>query len=373
MVTIVGPDRPHVDAAVRAYQESGLRVVLGLQFGDRASADAIPFWREELPPEILAQVSAAPDVAPTQRLIEELLSGPAEPRLTWALAPSAPQRCSEDVLRWVAATASRFRSQVFTHVYEAKSQAILARRAYRDDGGTFIGHLERVGLLGPQLTIAHGVWIADDEVQRFGGAGANLAFNPMSNLKLLNGVAPIVRYAAAGAGLALGCDNCSGNDVQNIFESMKMFALYWGLQTGAGETGAAKEAFRAATLGGARALGLADEVGAIRPGFRADLSLISLSDPAFVPLNSAVRQLVYGGSPRAVDTVLVGGEAMVVHGRPTRVDDAQLVPMAEEARALLAADFAAVTARNAAIIDELLRVHERTMGEPLDLDRYRLN
>ena len=373
MVTIVGPDRPHADAVVDAYRESGLRIVLGLQFGDRAPADTVPFWRDDLPPHVLAALGGAPDAAPTQRLIEELLGGPAEPRLTWALAPSAPQRCSEDLLRWVAATADRFGSQVFTHVYEAKSQAVLARLAFREDEGSLIRHLERVGLLGPRLTIAHGVWITEREIERFGRAGASLAFNPMSNLKLLNGAAPIRRYADAGAGLAVGCDNCSGNDVQNIFESMKLFALYWGLQSGAGETGAAREALRAATLGGARALGLEREVGAVRPGFRADLTLIRLNDPAFVPLNSAVRQLVYGGSPRAVHTVIVGGEVVVAEGRPTRIAETELSRLAEEARALIAADLETVRARNAGFVDDLLRVHERIMREPLDIDGFHLS
>jgi Amidohydrolase family len=106
--------------------------------------------------------------------------------------------------------------------------------AYRGDEGSLVRFLGRMGLLGSRLTIAHGVWITDDEITSFGAAAAALAPSPISNLKLLNGVAPIRTCDRAGAGLAIGYDNCSGNDAQNIFEAMKSFALYWGLQ-GEGE------------------------------------------------------------------------------------------------------------------------------------------
>jgi 5-methylthioadenosine/S-adenosylhomocysteine deaminase len=372
MVTVVGPDRPHVDTIVQAYRDIGIRAVLALQIGDVAGADTVPFWREELSETDLAQLGVASDPAPMQRLIETLFEQPTESRLRWALAPSAPQRCSEGLLRWVADMARRTGAQVFTHVYETRSQALLARLNFRQDDHSLITFLDRMGLLGPSLTIAHGVWISDAEIERFGAAGANLAFNAMSNLKLLNGVAPIRRYAEAGAGVSVGCDNCSGNDAQNIFESMKAFALFWGLQGRAGEAGAAAEAFRAATTGGARALGLHGQIGAIRVGHRADLTLIRLDDPGFVPLNSAVRQLVYAGSPRAVDTVIVDGDIVVSGGRPTRADEGELKAMAEELQPVLQADFRSVVARNAHLASEVLRVHERIQRTPLKIDRLRI-
>jgi guanine deaminase len=97
--------------------------------------------------------------------------------------------------------------------------------------------------------------------------------------------------------IALGCDNCSGNDAQDMFASMKAFALWWANTGETGERGAAERAFEAATRGGATALGLSGRIGEIRPGCQADLVLLRLDDPAFVPLNSAVRQLVYAATP----------------------------------------------------------------------------
>jgi 5-methylthioadenosine/S-adenosylhomocysteine deaminase len=373
MVTVVGPDREHAQAILSAYEEIGLRVVLGMQFGDRALADTVPFWREDLTAATLAQLPGNTNPRPMQDLVVNLLDQTGNSRLTWALGPSAPQRCSEPLLLWVAALSAERDLQVFTHVYESKSQALLARIAYASDNSSLVTFLGRMNLLNERLTIAHGVWINSREVAQFGAAGSNLACNPMSNLKLLNGIAPIRSYAEAGAGIAIGCDNCSGNDAQNIFESMKAFALWWACQSQAGETGAAQQAFRAATLGGARALGLAGRIGAVRPGYRADLVLLDLADPAFVPLNSAVRQLVYSASPRAIRAVLIDGEIVVCNQAVVRVNEAALAATAHEMQEGIARECQCIGHRCAALAREILRIHEKIRCFPIDVDRFRLD
>jgi 5-methylthioadenosine/S-adenosylhomocysteine deaminase len=365
MVTIVGPDREHADAVIEAYDEAGIRTVLALQFGDRGAAEALPFA------ETIPGLPGASDPAPMQRFVQDLLDRPTTPLLTWGLGPSAPQRCSEPLLRWVAALSRERDLPVFTHVYETRSQAVLARLRYAQDGGSFITHLARLGLLDPHLVIAHGVWIGDDEIRQLGAAGAHLTCNPNANLKLLNGVAPVRRYANAGAGLALGCDNSSANDVQSIFQSMKSFALAWALQSQAGEHGAAAQAFRAATSGGAAALGLAGKVGTLRPGAQADLVLFDLSDPAWWPMNSAVRQLVHAETGRSVRDVLVGGEVRVRNGRLVAIDAVSLMARAEAARQHMAGDLATLLNRNEALFAAMLALHDRCAAHPLDIDRLR--
>jgi 5-methylthioadenosine/S-adenosylhomocysteine deaminase len=366
MVTIVGPDRQHADAVIQAYNAAGIRIVLALQFGDRAASEALPF-AEDIP-----GLPNASDPAPMQRLVQDLLDQASGRRLTWGLGPSAPQRCSEALLRWVAVLSRERDLPVFTHVYETRSQAVLARQRYATDDGSLVSHLARLGLLHPNLVIAHGVWIGDAEIRRLGAEGVHLACNPGANLKLLNGVAPVRRYADAGAGIALGCDNSSAGDVQNIFQSMKSFALAWAQQSRAGEAGAAVEAFRAATLGGAAALGLGGKVGRVRPGAQADLVLFDLSDPAWWPMNSAVRQLVYAETGRSIRDVLVGGDVLVRNGRLVATDAAGLAAQAEAARQAMADDLAALTVRNTALFAAMLALHERCTRYPLDIDRLRL-
>jgi 5-methylthioadenosine/S-adenosylhomocysteine deaminase len=365
MVTIVGQDRAHAEAVIAAYARIGIRAVMAMQIADRAGVDSLPFTESfaDLLPK-------AADPTPMLRFAEDMLalSGP---RLSWGLGPSAPQRCSDTMLTWVAATARARGLPVFTHVYETRSQAVHARLAQPQDGGS-VTTLARAGLLGPSLVVAHGVWTAPEEITRLGDAGAHLANNPAANFKLLNGVAPVRAYAKAGVGLALGCDNSSAGDAQNMFAAMRAFALAWSLQSDAGETEAAARAFRAATLGGAAAVGLAGEVGSLAVGARADLVLFDLAEPAWWPLNSAVRQLVYAESGASIRHVLVDGEPVVRDGRLVHVTETALANQAEAARAAMAADLAGLQQRTAPLRDALLRMHEQVRATALPFDRLRL-
>ncbi|MCR0985585.1 amidohydrolase family protein [Roseomonas populi] len=372
MVTLQGADRAQAEAVIDAHRTIGLRALLGWQLGDRAMVDTLPFARESLPPEILATLPGDADPAPGMRLAEELLDRVEGPLLRSVLAPSAPQRCSPALLEWAAALSRERGLPVCTHVYETRAQAVLARQAYPADGGSFIRYLERHGLLNERLVIAHGVWIGSEEIARLGGAGGHLAHNPGANLKLLNGAAPVRRYARSGVGIALGCDNSSAGDAQNLFSSMRHAALYWSMQAGGPEE-AAIAAFRAATLGGAKALGLAGLVGGLRPGHRADLALFDLSDPAWVPLNSAVRQLVHAEPARSLRHVLVDGGIALRDGRPTGFDPAALAAEAEARQGAIADELATLRQRRAPLMGALIGLEARSRAHPLPFDRYALD
>jgi 5-methylthioadenosine/S-adenosylhomocysteine deaminase len=369
MPTIVGADHEHVDAILSSYEESGIRVVLAPQFSDRAPIECVPFWRDSSVAK-LPMLSMPTDTRALRRLLTERVGKADIPRQRWALGPSGPQRCTDDLLSWTAALALRHGLQIFTHLYEARSQAVLARQEYAK--GSLIEHLAKFDLLGPHLTIAHGVWISSEEIERFGEASANVTCNPVSNMKLLNGFAPVVQYAQSGAGIALGCDNCSGNDSQNMFQSMKTFALLWGMYSQAGETGAARAAFKAATVGGASAVGMSGQLGLVRPGYKADLVLIDLNNASYRPLNSAIRQLVYSESGKGVDTVLVDGQIVVEKSSLKTVSEASLKEQAETWRAKLAIESKAVHKRNVTFLADILSAYEKANRYPIDFDRFLL-
>ncbi|GAA4327876.1 amidohydrolase family protein [Pigmentiphaga soli] len=373
MVTIVGPNRAHVDAVSAAYAEAGLRVCLALQIGDRPTIDTMPFWREQLPAGIAQRFAAPISPGAMQELVLAAMDAGARDGLSWALAPSTPERCSEELLGWVRDASAQRGLRVFTHVYEARAQAVLARLRHQRDGGSMIALLDRVGLLNERLTVAHGIWIAPHEIERMAAAGASLASNPVANLKLLDGVAPVHSYIEAGVNVGLGTDNCSCSDAHNIFQAMKMFAIFLAYQDGDGEQRAARRAFRAATLGSARALGLEGEVGTLEVGRRADVVLIDTRNPAYRPLHSAVRQLVYGESGRNVHTVVAGGRVVVEGGRLVSLDEEALYRRADAARAAVQADHAALRDSHRDVLGHLWRIRRLVEDFPLDIDRLRLN
>jgi cytosine/adenosine deaminase-related metal-dependent hydrolase len=373
MVTLQGADRSQADTIIEAYAGTAIRVRLGLQFGDRAMAETMPLLHECLGPALLAALPSAVDPAPLQRLAESLLGTANGERLGWVLCPSAPQRCSDDLIGW-AARLSRDRGlPVATHLYEARSQAVLARLSCVDDGGSMVRRMQRLGALDQRLIVAHGVWITEEEIDRLGAAGVHLACNPVANLRLLNGVAPVRRYADAGVGTALGCDNSSAGDAQSPFQAMRSFARHWSLQSPLDDGLASAAAYRAATLGGGRALGLAGEVGGLRPNHRADLLIFDLADPAWMPLNGAVRQLVHAEDGRSLRHILIGGEFAMRDSHLLGIDLAALAEQVEEARAAMANDFVGLTARQAELRDGLLRMTTLVRAHPLDIDRLRLD
>lgn len=368
MVSIVGSDREHAEEIVRSYEQIGLRAVLALQLSDRAACDCVAYW-DLLPERTLRCLPAASNPNDQIRFVEQILDVKSE-LVTWGLGPSAPQRCSKELLEGFAKLSQKHGLQVFTHTYETRAQAVLARLKFPEQ--SLIQHLSEVGLLGPRLSIAHGVWISQPEITRLGEHGANLVCNPTSNLKLLNGFAPILDYADANVNIGLGCDNCSGNDAQNPFEAMKTFALMWGMYAGVSGSSAATAAFKAATTGSARAIGLADQIGRLLPGYRADLVLIDLDQPNYRPMNSAVRQLVYSETGRGVTKVIVGGKLVVDNGVVLSPASQNLKARAENAKDRLAEAVETARIKNSPIMTDLLEAYEKANHYKLGFDRFSL-
>jgi len=290
--------------------------------------------------------------------------------LSWGLAPSSPERSSPAFLRAIARLSEERRLPVFTHVYESRATTLIARQKFGEWGGSLISYLEAHGLLGPRTSLAHGVWMQPFEVEKIARADASVVLNPVGNLKTRSGVAPISEYLAAGVNVGLGCDNNSCSDAQNLFQVMKAFAGLAAVSNAVSARPTARDALFAATSGGARAIGLASQVGQIRPGFKADLTLLDLSDYAFVPFNSAARQIVFSECGRSVDTVLVNGRVVMRSGKIATVNEFSLRHEIEGLMEELRPEIATVQARTERLDAQLGEAARRTWAAPLEIDRY---
>ncbi len=376
MVTLYPFDPDHLAAVVEAYREIGIRAVIALQYADRRGIDTIPFWREVFPPELHPHLSTAAE--PDQRydqlghFVGTYLDGDAgagTSRIGWALGPSAPERCSTQLIERTVDLSKRYDLPIFTHIYESKGMALQARRDYPQHGGSLIRRLAREGLLGPRLNLAHSVWLLDDEIEALGRTGTKVVINPLSNLKLKSGIPPIRPLQQAGVSLGLGCDNCSCSDAQNMFQAMKLFCLMTAISDRDAGPPQAPAAFAAATEGGARAIGRGDELGQIAPGMRADLVLLDLTDPSYLPLNSALRQLVYTEGGRAVRTVIVDGQVVIDEGRLTTMNEAALLQEIAAVIPQFQSDYAAIQARVERMRPYLEEAHRRIWAEDVGDDR----
>ncbi len=288
------------------------------------------------------------------------------PHMTWALAPSAPQRCSPELLEGLAALSREHDLPVFTHVYETRPQA----SASRVTSSSLLDLLSCAGLMNERLNLVHGVWLAAADIATLAASGARVVHNPISNLKLKSGVAPILDLHRAGIEIALGCDNYSCAETQNIFIAMRMLCLLPAVTDPEPHPINAAYAIRAATLAGAKAVGLDGHAGALKPGMVADLMILDLNEPAFVPFNSAARQVVYAEAGRAVETVLVAGRPVVLGGKLATVDEAALAAEVAEIAPGFRRDAEALAQRSKDLIAPLLEGSRAAFKVPLGFERY---
>ena len=374
MLTLFPLTAAQVEVVRSAYCEAGLRAIIGLQVADRSPLDTVPFWREAIPADLQRSLAGPPPPAkvpdPIEVMEEAFNTGDGSSLIRWAVAPSSPERCSRGLLERLSDLARRYDLPVYSHIYISRAEAFNARRNFSDHGGSLVAFLKDLGLLGPRLTLAHGVWLDDDEISEIACAGASVVLNLLSNLKTKNGIAPIRPLLAAGVNLALGCDNCSCSDAQNIFQAMKLFVLLAAVSDPAEGPPDAIDAIRAATIGGARTANLQHEIGAIRPGMRADLVIIDTNDPVYIPSNSAARQIVYGEGGRAVETVIIDGRIVMRDRTILTVDEATIRAELEAVVPGFQRDADAVMARTARLRPYIIEADRRVWEHDIGLDRY---
>ncbi|MBV8533960.1 MAG: amidohydrolase family protein, partial [Alphaproteobacteria bacterium] len=204
MLGLVPLDEGYLDVVLAAYRDAGIRVVFSPMVADLPSI-AMVRHRDVLPPAVqdLLGTKALPMRDQLDFLDAQFRRHPASGTLHWAVAPFAPQRCTPEMLHGCAELAERHDLAIYTHVYETRGQALIAREL-EEFGGSFIAYMDKAGILGPRLNIVHSVWITRAEADRMAAAGAGIVLNHLSNFKLKSGVAPVVDLREAGVRLGLG-------------------------------------------------------------------------------------------------------------------------------------------------------------------------
>ena len=319
-----------LEAVVRAYRDAGLRALIALGIGDRAYHETVILEEGMVSRELISQLEAEapPSWDEWEQFCREAVARFHRPDegISIALGPSGPQRCTDEMLAGCAALADELRLVIHIHVLETRMQAVTGQRMY---GKTLVEHMDSIGFLSERVVFAHGIWLTPGDISIVRDRGVTIAHNPASNLKLGSGLAAVPRLLAEGVNVALGTDGMSSNDGLDMFASLKLAALLhklWGIDYE--QWLGAREAWQLATVGGAQAAGDRDGLGRLEPGRRADLVLLDLESHVFTPLNDPLRQLAFGSSTLAVDSVLVGGEWSVRSGRAVRVNEADVLAQA---------------------------------------------
>jgi 5-methylthioadenosine/S-adenosylhomocysteine deaminase len=362
------------EATVRAYTDVGVRVVLAPAVADVVFFQTVPGLVDLLPADLRASVESMRP-APTKGLLElteraiRRWNGAAEGRVRVAVAPTIPNQATDEFLDGCARLAREYGVGVHTHLAESKVQVIESRRRW---GTTIVARLAAHGLLGPGFVGAHGVWLADEDIKMLADAGAAIAHNPGSNLRLGCGIAPVRELLDRGVAVGLGTDGSVCADNQNLFEALRIASIVSTIRF-PHETARwldAPTVWHLATTGSARVLGQAADLGAIAAGRKADVVLLRADSVFLRPLADPVNALVYAETGASVDTVLVGGRVVVEGGRVTTVDEARIYARAQEAaerQHRASGDARALAGRLAPFVAAACRA---AVATPLPFDRY---
>jgi guanine deaminase len=373
MLTLYPYEDRHMDAVMAAYDKVGIRVVFALQYADRKGIETIPFWKDTFPEELHPLLSTAAEPERQIDLIGHFettrLKAKPKPLVSWALGPSAPERCSPALMQRTIELARRYDIPVYTHIYESRGMALQARLTLPEYSGLLIKRLAEEGVLDPRLNFAHSVWLSPDEIDLLAEHGAGVVLNPQGNLKMKCGIPPIRLLQDAGVRIGLGCDNCSCSDAQNMFVAMKLFALLAAVSDPIPGPPQAITAIRSATEVGADGARLGHKIGRIAAGLKADLTLIDMNDPSWSPLNSVARQLVHLEAGRGVKTVLVDGRIVVRDRKLTTVDETTIYEAVKAVMPEFRKDFATISARVAKLQPWLDSAHRKIMDAELDIER----
>jgi 5-methylthioadenosine/S-adenosylhomocysteine deaminase len=277
--------------------------------------ELVPGALEELRPKRVAKTD---DVAARVEAFVQRWKG-RHPLLSPMVGPSSLPRCSTELFCAAVDIAQRHDIGLQTHLLSGKSQVFVGRQRY---GGSTVDFLDRMGALRDWASFAHSIWLDDDEAVRMAQSDAVVVHNPVSNLKLGAGRAPIPRILQHGGKVALGSDGASSADNQNMFETIKGAAIVHRIANDQSDWILAEQALDLCWSGGAAAM--RTRTGRISPGYQADLTVLDRRSLFLAPKEQLAGQIVHSELGASVDTVFVAGRRVLEGGRITGVDEAAI-------------------------------------------------
>ncbi len=334
------PEPEIIDAVMQAYADCGIRATLALDQPELSEVEKLPYLAHLAPAALRDRLSA-----PAPRAGAELLElyghlfdrwhGSAEGRLSAAVSISAPQRVSPEYFAALDALSAEYDVPLFAHMLETRTQRLLAAEQPRFGGRSLVSYTAQLGLLNRRTNVIHAVWVDEEDLDLIADAGAVIAHNPVSNLRLGSGIMPFRQIRDRGITVALGSDEAICGDTVEMWGVAKMAGLIHNVPSLDSEAWpTAAEVLEALWRGGAAAMLRTGELGEVRAGALADLALLDLHHPAFTPLNDLPGQLVYCDPATSVMLVMVDGTVVKEDGQITTVDEPALL---DEARELFAA------------------------------------
>lgn len=321
----------HTGEVFKAVEESGFRATVGKCMMDKG--DGVPPELDENTEESIAESLA----------LLARWHGRADGRIRYCFAPRFAISCTPELLASVARLAREHGVMIHTHASENRTECELVER---DSGKRNITYLDSVGLTGADVALAHCVHVDDNEIEILRRSRTNVVHCPSSNLKLGSGIAPVKRMVEAGVSVSLGADGAACNNRLDMFTEMRTAALLQKALHGP-QVLPARQTLRMATIDGAKAMGLGQEIGSLEKGKRGDVIVVSLKTLHSTPHGGdVVSALVYSAQPDDVQTVVIDGRMVMNERRLLTIGETQLTQIADKEAGLLFGRAGVEMARN---------------------------
>ncbi len=300
----------YMDDVAEAIKKAGLRALI--------SYGMIDFNDEE---------KRKAEIKESLRIIKKC-HGKANGRINVALGPHSPYTCSTELLEDVRSIADKYEIRIHIHVAETENEV---RQVLGKYGKRPFIYLDEIGLLGGDVIAAHGVWLSQAEINIIKSNDVKLVHNPTSNMKLASGVSPVDDLIKEGVCVSLGTDGVASNNNLDLLEEMKIAALLQKIDKMDPTALKAEEVFKMATINGATSLGMADEIGTIEVGKKADLVFLDIRKSHLSPWRNPISHLVYSASGCDVETVICDGEILMEEYKLKSLNEKDVIEIAENA------------------------------------------
>ncbi|WP_269796957.1 TRZ/ATZ family protein [Streptococcus sp. SM5] len=252
------------------------------------------------------------------RAIIERIKGYQDPKFKVMVAPHSPYSCSRDLLEASLELAKEENIPLHIHVAETQEESGIILKRY---GKRPLAFLDELGYLDHKAVFAHGVELNEAEITRLVDSQVAIAHNPISNLKLASGIAPVVQLQKAGVAVGIATDSVASNNNLDMFEEGRTAALLQKMKSGDASQFPIETALKALTIEGAKVLGMEDEIGSLEVGKQADFLVIQPQGKIHLqPQENMLSHLVYAVKSSDVDHVYIAGHQVVKDGHVLTVN-----------------------------------------------------
>ena len=262
-----------------------------------------------------------------------------------AVAPHSIYTCSEKTLQDAAGLARRNRAPILIHIAEAPFELEQSRKKY---GLSPVAYLARAGVLGPDVVGAHCIWVDHSDIATLTHFGVGCIHNPSSNMKTAAGVMPVVEMLASGEAIGLATDGAASNNDLDLFEEMDLAAKLQKLARMDSRALPAEQVVEMATITGAHALHLEQQIGSLEAGKKADFIVVDTTAPHATPMYNIYSQLVYALKASDVRTVVIAGKTVMQDRQMLTLNEKEILAKAQEYKKQIAASLATPAANQSA-------------------------